>query len=168
MCGEKYPTFDGDVLALYPTADFQASQGALIAYNLFGWRNETLARFTTRAGQRAYLYQFAHVPPAMTGAFHTSEIPYVFGNLGEHFYSANMAVGAMRAEDQRLSETMMNYWVSFARTAGDPKAMAGWTPYSESRQDYMSFAAGEAQPSRNLSPGSWTVFERINAARRSQ
>lgn len=165
---EKYPTFDGDVLALYPTADFQASQGALIAYNLFGWRNETLARFTTRAGQRAYLYQFAHVPPAMTGAFHTSEIPYVFGNLGEHFYSANMAVGAMRAEDQRLSETMMNYWVSFARTAGDPKAMAGWTPYSESRQDYMSFAAGEAQPSRNLSPGSWTVFERINAARRSQ
>jgi para-nitrobenzyl esterase len=165
---ENYGPFASEVMALYPPTAWRASQAALIAYNVFGWRNESLARFTARAGQRAYLYQFAHVPPAMTGAFHTSEIPYVFGNLGEHFYSANMAVGEMRPEDQRLSETMMGYWVGFARSAGNPTAMSGWTPYSEGDKAYMSFENGEARAGHDLSPGSWQVFERINAWRKTQ
>jgi len=61
-------------------------------------------------------YVFAHVPPGPQperfGAFHTSEVPYVFGRLeaGERAYGA---------ADRTLSDTMMAYWANFIR-AGDP------------------------------------------------
>lgn len=164
---ETYGTLAEDTLAKFPAADWPNSQDDLAAYNLFGWRNETLARFTARGGQNAYLYRFEHVPPAMTKAFHTSEIPYVFGNLDLPFYSTNMKVGDMRAQDRDLSETMMNYWLSFAKTAGDRKAMAGWTPYTEGRGDYLAFERGKAHSRTDLLPGAWDLFERLHAGRRA-
>jgi para-nitrobenzyl esterase len=166
---KTFGVFEPDVLTLYTASgDFRAAQRDLAAYNIFGWRNETLARLTARAGQRAYLYQFAHTPPGMAGAFHTSEIAYVFGNLDQELYSANMKIGPLRPEDLRLSETMMKYWVAFARTAGDPAAMAGWAAYTESDRAYVSFEDGAAVARRDLLPGSWALFERINAARRGK
>jgi para-nitrobenzyl esterase len=165
---KTYGPFAEEVLAHFPATDWPIAQSDLGAYNLFGWRNDTLARFTARAGQNAYLYRFEHIPPAMGSAFHTSEIPYAFGNLDLPFYSANMKVGAMRAEDRDLSETIMKYWVSFARTAGDPKAMSGWTPYAESDRTYLAFDHGQARSRTDLLPGTWALFERINAHRRAE
>jgi para-nitrobenzyl esterase len=166
--GKTYETFADEVLAHFPAADFPTARIDLGAYNLFGWRNETLALFVTRAGQNAYLYRFEHVPPAMASAFHTSEIPYVFGNLDLPFYSTNMKVGAMRAADRDLSETMMKYWVLFARTAGDAKVMSGWKPYTESEKAYVAFDQGQARVRTDLMPGTWDLFERINAWRRGE
>jgi para-nitrobenzyl esterase len=43
------------------------------------------ARAHVAAGDKTYLYLFSHVPPhpdsAYLGAFHMSEIPYIFNNL---------------------------------------------------------------------------------------
>lgn len=62
-------------------------------------------------------YVFAHVEPGADarrwGAFHSSEIPYVFGNL------ATAPKRAFTAGDRRLSNRMMGLWLNFIRR-GDP------------------------------------------------
>lgn len=60
---KNFGPFTEEVMALYPPSQWRVSQGRVATYNAFGWRNETLARFTARAGQNAYFYWFAHVPP---------------------------------------------------------------------------------------------------------
>jgi para-nitrobenzyl esterase len=90
----------------------------------------------TAAGQRAYLYQFTHVPPgphaAEWGAYHASEIAYVFGTL------RNPAATYTR-DDRELSNAMSSYWVNFA-TSGDPNAkmvLVRWQPYTEANEPYL-------------------------------
>jgi para-nitrobenzyl esterase len=63
-----------------------------------------------------YMYMYRHVEPgpdaARYRAFHSCEIPYVFGTLdqgGRPFVAA----------DRELSRTVMRYWVNFIST-GDP------------------------------------------------
>ncbi len=62
------------------------------------------------------MYMFRHVEPGPEStryeAFHSCEIPYVFGTLdkgGRPFVDA----------DRELSRTVMRYWVNFI-TGGDP------------------------------------------------
>jgi para-nitrobenzyl esterase len=73
----------------------------------------TLATQTTAAGHPAYVYRFDRVRPGHHGfgAYHGAEIPYVFGT-GAAWLPADPA-------DRALSDTMMRYWVNFARN-GDP------------------------------------------------
>jgi para-nitrobenzyl esterase len=63
-----------------------------------------------------YFYMFRHVMPgpdsARYGAFHCSEIPYVFGTLDK----MNRPFTDV---DYELSETMVQYWANFIKT-GDP------------------------------------------------
>ncbi|KAK0454485.1 extracellular triacylglycerol lipase precursor [Armillaria borealis] len=66
-----------------------------------------------RAGVKAYGYQFTQrlsTTPAMFGVPHTSELDFVYGLLGTLNESVSSNV---------LSETMIDYWVSFA-TSLDP------------------------------------------------
>lgn len=80
------------------------------------------ARFTARTltadGKDAYVYQFGYVPASMhgrtTGAWHGSEIPYVFGNLNTRW-----GAGDATSDDKTVSAIMQTYWVNFAKT-GDP------------------------------------------------
>jgi len=81
---------------------------------LFTWEMRTWARLATAAGSRAYLYVFNHAPEVdeygqSLGAFHGSEIAYIFGN-GSDLWGDT---------DRELSATMQAYWVNFAR---------GWDP----------------------------------------
>ena len=71
------------------------------------------ARAMSRHKSKAYLYQFTRVAPPwrFLGAFHSSEICYVFGNLDAKL--------SFEARDRELSRTMMAYWVQFA-ASGDP------------------------------------------------
>lgn len=78
-----------------------------------------------------YLYFWDHVEPgpqaSRYGAFHSSEIPYVFGTLDKapdrHFTDA----------DQTISVTMSRYWLDFVR-GGNPNgtALARWPAYGAS------------------------------------
>jgi para-nitrobenzyl esterase len=72
-----------------------------------------LARETGAAGQAAWVYRFDRVRPGHHGfgAYHGAEIPYVFGT-GAAWLPAEPV-------DRTLSDTIMRYWVNFARD-GDP------------------------------------------------
>ncbi len=97
----------------------------------------TWARMTATGRSKAYLYSFSHVAPnpnsKYLGAYHASEIAYVFNNL-------NPQNALLQEVDHKLAETMSNYWVNFAKT-GDPngKGLPKWTPYNASDEPYMDF-----------------------------
>ncbi|WP_277983272.1 carboxylesterase/lipase family protein [Sphingomonas faeni] len=71
---------------------------------------------TATAGEPIYRYLFTqHIPVARGpdfGAFHTAEVPYVFGNT-------DTKLRPYSAIDNKISRQMQNYWLNFART-GNP------------------------------------------------
>lgn len=85
------------------------------------WTQQRLAS----SRQPVYLYYFTHVEPgpeaARYGAFHSSEIPYVFATLDQS--PGRSFTGADRA----LSATLGGYWANWVRT-GDPNG-AGLPPW---------------------------------------
>lgn len=117
-------------LAAY--ADDAATSTARATQNMMGdalftWEMRTWARLATAAGSRAYLYLFNHAPEVeeygrSLGAYHASEIAYVFGN-GSDLWGD---------EDRQLSALMRAYWVNFA-TSGDPNGdgLPMWPAYGE-------------------------------------
>ena len=77
--------------------------------------NRQAAARITAAGGRVWFYRFSRQrrgPGGNTlGAYHGTEIPYVF-NTHDAWLPTNKT-------DMRLTDTIMDYWVQFART-GDP------------------------------------------------
>jgi para-nitrobenzyl esterase len=71
-----------------------------------------------------YEYLWNHTLPgpdaARYGAFHSSELPYVFDTL-------NMSDRPFTAQDQEIAKVMSSYWVNFV-LRGDPngKGLAHW------------------------------------------
>jgi para-nitrobenzyl esterase len=105
----------------------------IIGRKIFNWQNRAWARAHARTSrQRVFTYAFDLAPPAPAGrtfdgnasgklgAFHTAEIPYIFGTLATRPW-------AWRDVDHRLSSTMMSYWTAFIAN-GDPNA-AGLPPW---------------------------------------
>ncbi len=91
----------------------------------------TLAGHITAAGGTAYIYEFNRVRAGggKLKAYHGAEIPYVFGT-----HDTWLPTGET---DRQLTETMMDYWVNFART-GDPNSsgLPTWPPFS-ARKPYI-------------------------------
>ena len=82
-----------------------------------------------------YAYEFADRQAPMylpfpddfpPGAFHAAEVPYLFPD--QPFQAASTP------EQRRLSDQMMRYWASFART-GDPNGpdLPPWPPFDDAR-----------------------------------
>ncbi|RZK29848.1 MAG: carboxylesterase family protein, partial [Hymenobacter sp.] len=86
--------------------------------------------------QPAYVYRFARKVPAtgeyvQYGAFHTGEVPYVFGTL--------RAVNRpWEPGDYDLMHTMMAYWSNFVRT-GNPNGpdLPAWPAYQSASPQVM-------------------------------
>jgi para-nitrobenzyl esterase len=137
-------------LKLYPfTSDKEAwaSQAASMRDQTFGWEMRTWARMQTKTGKsKVYMYYFSHVPSGknrVPGAYHGSEIPYVFGNL----QIAPFAVTPNDTEprpwqdiDHKLADVMSSFWVDMA-TTGDPngKNLPKWPAFRTSSDQLMSF-----------------------------
>ena len=122
----------------------------------------------TAAGLPAYLYFFDHGYPAMDQAglhgFHASELPYVFGTA-DHL-SANWPKPPRTAAEAALTEAIIGYWTSFART-GEPTASGApdWRPLGLAG-NYMHFAEGP-EPSTALLPGMYPFVEQVVCRRRA-
>jgi para-nitrobenzyl esterase len=69
------------------------------------------------------------------GAFHTAEVPYVFGTLG-------VLDRPFQKIDYQLSEAMSTYWTNFAKT-GNPNGdgLPVWPAYAPERHLTMELGA---------------------------
>ena len=140
------PVVDGYVFA--ESFDAAATEGRIkdIPYmigftkdDLGGGAEEGIRRFCelrNAAGKPVYAYQFAHELPDdeagshdMKGAFHSSELWYMFKSLDRGDRPFTQA-------DWALAEHVVSCWTNFAKT-GDPGL--GWKAYSAENPDFMVF-----------------------------
>ena len=123
------------LLKMFP-ATSDAEVGAAFADLLTQTEFAAFARFVCQSASvkktNAYLYQFTRVPPtqegALLGAFHGSEMPYVFGNL--------IASQGYTQVDTDLSKVIMGYRTRFA-ASGDPNGggQPNWSEYGPEDQN---------------------------------
>jgi len=125
-------------LKLYPAADDRA---AFLAHNETVQDNARISLWMWAAAWRAkatepvYLYYWDHAPPGpnhdVTGAYHGSEIAYVFDN-------ASPPNEPWTAADHRVGDIMSSYWSNFAKT-GDPNApgLPRWPAFDGHAQQVM-------------------------------
>jgi len=106
------------IVAKYPSASFPTAQDAAaeaVGDGLFVCPTRRTARGFAKGGAPTYLYEFVH--PVETpifmglGAFHSSEVPFVFENAYLGF--------TLSTAEKQLSKTMIGYWFGLAK-GGDP------------------------------------------------
>jgi len=112
---EKFQEDSGKVLEIYPAnndTEMLDSSKRLLGDSLFGAPSYYAARAMADRGEDIYFYHFNQKPSGkageILGAFHASEIAYVFGVGG---------LGPI--EDLELSRIMLKYWTNFSQT-GNP------------------------------------------------
>ncbi|MFV3129897.1 carboxylesterase/lipase family protein [Niveispirillum sp. KHB5.9] len=155
-------------LTLYSPGDIRESILAAARDGFFAWTSQRLVREQTRLGQPAYLYYFDHGYPAADDhgmhAFHASEVPYMFGTI-DRVTAQWPAIPDTDAE-RTLSDAMVDYWASFART-GVPIArnQPSWPAHGD-KQAYMLFAGGP-QVTHDLLPAQYALHDQVICRRRA-
>jgi para-nitrobenzyl esterase len=164
---DRYRDLADAFLAQYPSSDLQESIWATTRDALYGWTAERLARKQAAIGQPAFLYYFDHGYPAEDTAnlhaFHASELPYVFGTMDRT--PPNWPKIPAEPQETALSDAMLDYWTSFART-GAPKASGqpDW-PAFDSDGAYLD-VTDAPHPAKNLLPGMYALNEEVVCRRR--
>jgi para-nitrobenzyl esterase len=143
---------------VYPVNRDQDVRPALIQIYTdiaFTCESRTAARRMGGVASDAYLYQLTRVLEGAgeLGAFHGSDIPYVFDTQVEWVPQLDV--------DRELTSAMMDYWVEFART-GNPngEGRPGWPVYQEGTAEHLSFG-DEIVVGRNLRAAKCDVLDRI-------
>jgi para-nitrobenzyl esterase len=120
-----------------------------------------MASLTHASGQRVFVYRFDRTIPgkgeAELGAFHSLEVPYVFGSLRDREWQWLPST----SDDAALSNLLQTYWTNFAKS-GDPNAskLPNWPAWSDAEKEFMVInkdASVSAQ--RNFPP----LFSRLGA-----
>jgi para-nitrobenzyl esterase len=134
----------GEFDRAYGVKSAQDIQDALLASardTVFSVHMRAWARAAVNSDSKAYLYLWSHVPPSPRsrelGAFHASELPYVFNALKSG--DAREAGFAWTAADQQLADQISSYWVNFI-TTGNPngKDLPVWPAYDLAIEPYLN------------------------------
>jgi para-nitrobenzyl esterase len=164
----RYDDMAERYLDLYPAGPLDKSKFASTRDAVFGWASERLVRKQMEAGQPSFLYYFSHTYPAAVeaklGAFHASEVPYVFGAFGRT--PANWPAMPDTPAERQFAAAMLDYWTSFARD-GKPVSAHGpdWQAFSNDRA-YMHL--GEVPTAEShLFPGMYELHEEVMCRRRA-
>jgi para-nitrobenzyl esterase len=152
------------VLVLYaPASPASTEQIHAAADRLLTDSIQLYNAFSIARATHGFLYRFTHISPigeaSGMGAFHGSELVYVFGHTHQPDEHAPML--QFEAADHRLSDQMMTMWVHFART-GDPRLMmsSGWTRIgSNGEVPYLDF--GNTFEVKDLPDTSLQVFSEL-------
>ena len=133
----------------------------------FGWNMRTWGRMVEKTGHHpAYLYYFSRVPPGPQaeryGAYHASEIPYVFSTLG-------LLKRPAEGVDGQLAEAMSNYWANFAKH-GDPNGpgLPKWPAYKAKDEVWMEFNGAEPKTRVELNKAKLDVMDKWFAEQRAK
>ena len=165
---DRYKDLADEYLRLYPAINIEQSILAATRDALYGWTAETLVHAQAAIGQPSYLYIFDHGYPAAETAdlhaFHASELPYMFGT-----FDGTPPLWPKvpdTARERRLSDAMIGYWSSFARS-GRPaaKGEADW-PAFDSNEPYMLFS-DTPKTGRHLMPGMYELVREVVCRRRA-
>ena len=87
----------------------------------------------------AYNYLFCWELPALQASIHGLEIPFVFGTIAKTEGSADRIMAVSGEGAEKLSDVMMNAWVSFARTGRPGLPALPWAPYDTEKRATMVF-----------------------------
>jgi len=146
-----FPSIDGRVLPRPVDSAIVAGSANIVPVivgsngdepaTIFGAPSRSFARLITSRGGKAYVYLYTRVGDDSVsrrmGAYHSSEITFVFGRP-----APLQPVAGHTAYDSTLADAMSDYWVAFA-TSADPNAApaAGkwprWPVYDPTTDTYM-------------------------------
>ncbi|HMI74651.1 MAG TPA: carboxylesterase family protein, partial [Steroidobacteraceae bacterium] len=71
---------------------------------------------------------------AELGAFHSLEVPYVFGSLRDREWQWLPST----ADDASLSDLLQTYWTNFAKTSNpNASGLPNWPAWSEDKKEFL-------------------------------
>jgi para-nitrobenzyl esterase len=152
--GKVGPLVDS-LLTMYPAPTDADAHGAAAQASgdlLFLYGTRSVLRAASRMNPNAFQYQFTRMNGLgrriQWGAFHASEIPYVFETLPDSVYGTGpMLFGdfsidpdTYNEQDARLSQAMSAAWVAFAKT-GSPNGpgLRRWPAFAAGKETYLEF-----------------------------
>jgi para-nitrobenzyl esterase len=165
---DRYVDLADEFLQLHPATNMEESILATTRDALYGWTAVRLVKKQAAKGLPSFLYFFDHGYPAADNAslhgFHASELPYVFGT-----FDGTPPLWPKipdTEEEKKLSDAMIGYWSSFARS-GHPiaKDEPAWPAYG-STGAYMDITEAPL-PSTRLLPGMYELNEEVVCRRRA-
>ena len=103
------------IMSLLDLSDIPLASDRLGTNQLTACPSIFIARQMTKSGNKVYQYLFSkqRVNSENILSYHGAEIPYVFGTHDVYLPTTN--------KDQKLTDSMMNYWTQFAKT-GNPNS----------------------------------------------
>jgi para-nitrobenzyl esterase len=142
------------LLSLYPaSSDAEAHAAAAQASGdlLFLYGTRSVLRAAAKLNPNTFQYQFTRVNgigrQIHWGAFHASEIPYIWETLPDSVYGTQASFlgdfsvnpDTYNEQDRKLSQAMSAAWVAFAKS-GDPNGpgLAHWPAFA-GKESYMEF-----------------------------
>jgi len=163
----RYRDLADAYLRLYPGTDPEQTRLASTRDVVFGWATERLARKQAAIGRPSYVYYFDHDYPAAAAAdltaFHAAEVPFVFGT----FDATPPGWPAIQdvPRERLISDAMLDYWTSFART-GRPTAAGNpdWPQFMPGR-NVMTFG-DVPRVASGFMPGMYELHEQVMCRRR--
>jgi para-nitrobenzyl esterase len=152
---KQFPSQAAGMLAVYPAAsDAEAYNAAAQAYGDFLFLQGTryVLQANAKRDPKTFQYHFTRVNGVgrriKWGAFHASEIPYVFETLPDSAYGTvpnffgdfSPDADSYNGQDAKLSKAMSAAWVRFAKT-GDPNGpgLAVWPAFAGGKENYLEF-----------------------------